>query len=161
MDPDVMRVFGARFVTTAEQGPQFKELMENPRFKMVGSNNFYYKVFEYLDAQPIYQFPQGTVKVEERVPEHRVLKVDSAQGGVLTLSENWAPGWSAKLDGQTVEIERWEDAFQSLNVPAGAHTVEFLYRERLLPAGAAVTLVSLIVLALWIRAAHSLESKEA
>jgi uncharacterized membrane protein YfhO len=118
----------------------------------VGDNTSYYKVFEYLDAQPIYQFPSGTVKVEKRVPEHRVLQVESAQGGTLTFSENWAPGWSAKIDGQTVGIERWEDAFQSLSVPAGSHKVEFAYSERLLRAGAAGSIVALVLLAMWIRA---------
>ncbi len=161
MDPDVMRVFGAKFVTTAEIGPHFKELMESPHFRMVGANTSYYKVFEYLDAQPIYQFPTGTLKVEQRVPEHRVLKVESPQGGMLTFSENWAPGWSAKIDGQTAKIEMWEDAFQSLNVPAGAHTVEFKYSEPLLPAGAAVSVAALGLLVLWVRAAHSAKSAEA
>lgn len=160
LDPDVMRVFGARFVTTAEVGPHFKELMESPSFRMVGSNHFYYKVFEYLDAKPIYQFPQGTVKVEKRVPEDRVLKVDSAQGGVLTFSENWAPGWSAKLDGQTVAMDRWEDAFQSMKVPAGAHTIEFIYREPQLLTGAGVSALALVLLGLWIRAARSAQFKE-
>lgn len=161
LDPEVMRVFGAKFVTTAEVGPKFKELMASPKFKMVGENDSYYKVFEYLDAQPIYQFPAGTLKVEKRVPEHRVLKVDSAQGGVLTFSENWFPGWSAKIDGQTVAMDRWEDAFQSLKVPAGAHTVELIYSERLLPAGAAVSVLGLVLLGLWIRAARSANLKEA
>jgi hypothetical protein len=154
LDPEVMRVFGARFVTTAEIGPHFKELLESPRFRMVGANDSYYKVFEYLDAKPIYQFPAGTLTVEQRVPEHRVLKVDSAHGGLLTFSENWAPGWSAKIDGQPASIEMWEDAFQSLNVPAGSHTVEFVYRERMLLAGAAVSGGALALLMLWIRVAR-------
>jgi uncharacterized membrane protein YfhO len=83
-----------------------------------------------------------------------VLKVDSTRGGVMTFSENWFPGWSAKIDGQTVAMDRWEDAFQSLKVPAGSHTVELIYSERLLPAGAAVSLVGLVLLALWIRSAR-------
>lgn len=152
MDPDVMRIFAARFITTADIGPHYKELLESPKFRVAGANDSYYKVFEYLDAKPIYQYPSGTVQVEKRVPEHRVLKVDSAQGGVLTFSENWAPGWSATIDGQSATIDIWEDAFQSIHVPAGAHTVEFVYRERLLPVGTAVSVAALALLALWIRA---------
>lgn len=151
LDPDNMRVFGAKYVITGEAGPRYKGLLENPRYKMVGANDSYYKVFEYLDAKPIYQFP-GTVNVTKRVPEHRVLQVDSSQGGTLTWSEQWFPGWKATIDGQTVPIGRWEEAFQSIEVPAGKHTVEFVYHEHLLPLGAAVSVVSLALLAWWIRA---------
>jgi hypothetical protein len=154
LDPtrlEVMQRFGARFVFTAEPGSKYKELVAHPRYRMVGVNDSYYKVFEYLDAKPIYGFP-GQVDVMKRDPEHRVLKVSSEQGGLFTFAEQAYPGWSATVDGQPAAIEPWEIAFQSVRVPAGAHTVEFVYRERLLSAGLGVSVVSLALLAWWIRA---------
>jgi uncharacterized membrane protein YfhO len=118
---------------------------------MVGANDSYYKVFEYLDAKPIYGFA-GPVEVRLREPEHRVLRVQSDQGGLLTFAEQSYPGWSATVDGVAVPIEKWEIAFQAVRMPAGSHTVEFVYRERLFSAGIGMSLASLALLAWWIRA---------
>jgi len=153
LDPiklDAMQLYGVRFVMTGEAGSKYQELMEHPRYRMVGANDSYYKVFEYLDAKPIYGFA-GAVEVQKRDPEHRVLRVRSDQGGLFTFAEQAYPGWSATVDGKPVPIEKWEIAFQAVRVPAGAHTVEFMYHERLLNAGIGVSLVSLALLAWWIR----------
>ena len=149
LDPtrlDVMQRFGARFVLMGEAGAKYKELLAHPRYRMVGENDSYYKVFEFLDAKPIYGFAQGTVDVMRRDPEHRVLRVSSEQGGLFTFAEQSYPGWSAMVDGVGAPIEAWEIAFQGVRVPAGAHTVEFVYRERLLSAGMGVSVVSMVLL---------------
>jgi hypothetical protein len=156
LDPlrtDTMGLYGIRFVAI---GGDNEELSKHPRFRLLGDadKQQYYKVFEYLDAQPIYQF-EGTLKVDKRDPEHRALKVSSPTGGKLHFAENWYPGWSATIDGKPIEIEKWEGSFQAVQVPAGEHMVEFTYRERLLGLGAGISLVSLALLAWWIRAASS------
>ncbi len=87
---DVMQLFGVRYVVTAELGSKYKDLVASPAYRMVGPNDSYYKVFELIDAKSIYQFP-GIVKVERRDPEHRILKVDSPQGGLLTWAEQTYP----------------------------------------------------------------------
>ena len=153
LDPmklDVMQRFGVRYVVTGEEGSKYKELVASPAYRMVGANDSYYKVFEFLDAKPIYQFP-GSVAVERRDPEHRVLKVDSPQGGQLAWAEQAYPGWSATVDGKPATLNKWEIAFQSVQVPAGSHTVEFQYRERYLNSGLAISIISLALLAAWIR----------
>jgi hypothetical protein len=152
LDPmrlDVMQRYGVRFVMTGEAGSKYKELAAHPRYRMVGKNDSYYKVFEYLDAKPIYGF-SGTVEVQKRDPEHRVLRVQSEQGGQLTFAEQSYPGWSATVDRVPVPIEKWEIAFQAVRLRPGEHTVEFVYRERLLNAGIAVTSIAGALLVLWI-----------
>jgi hypothetical protein len=154
LDPmklDVMQRFGVRYVVTGEQGSKYKELVTSPAYRMVGANDSYYKVFEYLGAKPIYGFP-SMVTVRKRDPEHRVLEVQSEEGGLLTWSEQRYPGWSAMVDGEPAALEPWEIAFQAVRVPAGPHTVEFRYRERYLNLGLGVTFASLALLIWWIRA---------
>lgn len=153
LDPlrlDVMQRFGARFVFTGEAGSRYKQLVAHPRYRMVGANDSYYKVFEYLDAKPIYGFP-GDVQIQLREPEHRVLRVASEEGGLLTFAEQSYPGWTALMDGAPAPIEKWEVAFQAVRVPAGVHRVEFVYKERLLLAGLGFSLLALLGLVLWIR----------
>jgi hypothetical protein len=149
--PEVMQLLGIRFVTAGLNDELFPALKQDSRFRVLGppDDGQYYKVFEFQDAKSIYQFV-GPVDVQKRDPEHRVLRVNSAEGGQLTWAENGYPGWSAKLDGAPLRIETWESAFQAVEVPAGEHTVEFLYQERLLGLGAAISLVSLLLLAAWI-----------
>jgi hypothetical protein len=65
----------------------------------------------------------------------------------LVLTDTWFPGWTARLDGAEVPIARANHAFRAVALPAGRHEVEFAFRPRGLRTGAAITLVSLGVLA--------------
>jgi uncharacterized membrane protein YfhO len=80
-------------------------------------------------------------------PEHREFTLRSPGGGRMVMVEQFYPGWTADIDGRKAAIERWDGAFQAVSVPGGEHRVRFRYRPWTLPAGAAVTLVSLLVFA--------------
>jgi hypothetical protein len=149
MRPDLMRVFGIRWVITAKQGSKFEAMNTSPRFRMIGEDRQYYQVFEYLDAQSVYGFP-GKVEVTRRDPEHRVLQVDSPNGGLLTFAEQAFPGWSAKVDDKYYPLERWETAFQAVRIDSGKHTVELVYEEPFLRLGAQLSIASLLILIVWI-----------
>jgi len=120
----------------------------------VKSKDSYYKTFEYLDARP--PFGWESASADDRIElrgwqsDARQFTVHSAQGGRLTLSEQFYPGWSAIIDGQSFMPERWQGAFQSVSVPAGEHTVEFRFRSRYLALGGWISVLSLLGLALWI-----------
>ena len=146
--PESLQVFGVRYILLGDPAADYPALGANPLFRSVGSDQFYYKVLEYPDAKPVYQLEGGQITVSNRVADHRVLQIASAQGGLLTFAEAWYPGWSALLDGAPLQIEKWEGALQAVRVPAGAHTVEFIYAERLLPLGGAISLAGLALLIL-------------
>jgi hypothetical protein len=55
------------------------------------------------------------------------LQVESEGPGWLVVSEIWAPGWQAALDGRPVEVYRTDVAFLGVPLPTGSHTVEFEY----------------------------------
>ena len=141
MRPEVMQLFGIRHVITTEEGTKFSALTQDSRFRIASGAQGYFRVFEYLEAKPIYQFP-GRFVVKARDPENRLLAVESEKGGRLTFAEQGSAGWSADLDGTPVPIQKWETAFQAVEVPPGAHTVRFQYRERLLLWGAMLSLLS-------------------
>lgn len=54
--------------------------------------------------------------------------VSAGQPGLLVRSEAWAPGWKAYIDGNETELLRVNCALQGVIVPAGEHTIEFMYR---------------------------------
>lgn len=141
-------MFGVRYILLGDPAADYPALRANPLFRSVGSDQYYYNVLEYPDAKPVYQLEGGQITVSKRAADHRVLQIDSAQGGLLTFAEAWYPGWSALLDAAPLPIEKWEGALQAVRVPAGAHTVEFIYAERLLPLGGAISLAGLALLIL-------------
>jgi hypothetical protein len=161
---DAMKLFGVRYVISSENSPAFPKLKDNPHYRLLGSIPTFYKVYEYLDAQPPFSWESRSGRLEALpfpigwLPERRVFSVHSASGGKLALHEQFFPGWTATVDGKGSAVESWMGAFQAVAVPAGEHTVEFRYRSRLLGVGAGISVVALIGLVFWIRASSENKS---
>ncbi len=68
----------------------------------------------------------GEVTFLEDRPDRVVLEVRGSGGGLLLLSDTWAPGWSARLDGRKVPLLRADTCFRGVVLPRGDHRVEFL-----------------------------------
>ncbi len=54
------------------------------------------------------------------------MSVHSSSDGLLVLTDNWAPGWRAKVDGNQTPVYRTDFTFRGVPVPAGDHKV-FMY----------------------------------
>ena len=89
-------------------------------------------------------------------PEHIELAVEAPARGFLVLSDQYATGWSARVDGKPAPIVRGNYAFRVVEVPAGRSTVEFRYRPTSLLLGTAISLLTAVGLALvmWRAAAN-------
>jgi hypothetical protein len=150
---DALKLFGVRYVISSEYSPAFPKLKDNPHYRLLGSIPTFYRVYEYLDAQPPFSWEGSAVTELERrrwEPDDRTFRVRTPAGGKLALHEQFFPGWTATIDGKGAAVEPWAGAFQAVTVPAGEHTVEFQYRSRLLGVGAGISLVALIGLGFWI-----------
>jgi hypothetical protein len=76
------------------------------------------------------------------------LEFESPNPALLVLAEVDYPGWRAEVNGKvtpTLTANYW---MRAVEVPAGKNRVVFSYRERLLPAGMALTFAGLLSLAL-------------
>jgi hypothetical protein len=69
----------------------------------------------------------GTLDVVDYNGDTLVVDVYTPADGYLHFIDNWADGWTARLDGQPVEIQRLFGVFKSVRVPAGMHSVEMIY----------------------------------
>jgi uncharacterized membrane protein YfhO len=56
--------------------------------------------------------------------------------------------WQARLDGRPAPLSLLEDAFLSIPVPAGDHSIEFFFQSASLTAGAVVSFCGLLLLLL-------------
>jgi hypothetical protein len=66
----------------------------------------------------------------EHSARHVALNVRSDQRCCVVLSDTYAPGWTATLDGAPVAIHRAFGALRGVVCPAGEHRIEFRYSPR-------------------------------
>jgi hypothetical protein len=74
------------------------------------------------------------------------LAVETAAEALLVVATTFDPGWRAEADGRPVAIHETAAGYQALILPAGSRDVVLRYRERWLPAGAAISGVAWLVL---------------
>jgi hypothetical protein len=82
-------------------------------------------------------------------PNRVRLKTKSSQPSILVLSDNHYPGWRAYVDGQFVTNLRVDYNLRGVALPAGEHTIEFVYRPKSVLIGAVISLLTLIGLIVW------------
>jgi hypothetical protein len=85
-------------------------------------------------------------------PDRLQLEVDLPGAGWLLVTDRWARGWRARVDGQETPVEGGNFLFRALAVGAGKHTVEMSYHPSGLLAIAAVswgTLLAVLAATLW------------
>jgi hypothetical protein len=88
------------------------------------------------------------VEVTAFKPEFVVLHTTSSASAILSISQVYYPGWTATLDGQPTTILRADTALMALGVPGGNHTIQLVYRPLSYIIGAAISLTTLILVAL-------------
>ncbi|HKN38576.1 MAG TPA: YfhO family protein [Acidimicrobiia bacterium] len=54
----------------------------------------------------------------------------SNPGGLLVLSDQWYPGWTATVDGKPATILRGDVALRAVALSPGAHRIRFRYQPR-------------------------------
>ena len=81
------------------------------------------------------------------------LEVSAPEAAWVVVAQSYYHPWRAFVDGQPTRLWRANFAFQALEVPAGTHRVELVYRDRSFVAGAVISIATLLLcLVLWRRA---------
>jgi hypothetical protein len=106
---------------------------------------------------PALDAPATPVRWIRDAPEETTLEVTLPAPGYLVLSDNYANGWEASVDGNPTPILRANVVFRAVSVPSGTHTVSFVYRPRLFYGSALVSGIG-VALALLIAVAHLVRS---
>jgi len=136
---DMMQGLGVRYVTARQDSPIDVWLRTSPKFRLIGRWFVFCHVFEYLEAKPAYRWEDGAAKPLAWVSGRRDFQVQSENGGRFVLLEQYMKGWRALVDGRPVNIQRWDGAFQAIQVPAGPHRVTFEFRPMSFAIGAGVS----------------------
>ena len=75
--------------------------------------------------------------------------LETDQPGYLVLSDAHYPGWQATVNNQPAVIERANYAFRAVYIPAGQHTVQFVFDPSIWKVGLSISGVTLLILAGW------------
>ncbi len=74
---------------------------------------------------------EADLQVERVADGHLRIGIESAQRGILFLSEKWLPGWQALWRGElSLPVVRAHRAFLAIPVPAGSGTLDLVYRPQ-------------------------------
>ena len=66
----------------------------------------------------------------------------SSSDGLAVFSEIYYPGWEATIDGKPANILRVDYILRALEIPAGTHVVEFVFRPKAYITGNKITAAS-------------------
>ncbi len=85
----------------------------------------------------------------EYAPNHLVYKSSSKENQIAVFSEIYYPhGWKVTLDGEEVSYGRANYVLRAMNIPAGDHTIEFIFDPEVVHKGKMVGFISTLLLLL-------------
>jgi hypothetical protein len=79
------------------------------------------------------------VDVKRQTMHRAILNARLACAGYVVLADPFYPGWTADVDGQRTTVFRAYGALRAIQVPAGEHTMEFVFRPKSVYWGGALT----------------------
>jgi SAM-dependent methyltransferase len=94
---------------------------------------------------------QGRAEITRHEPNRVEVKTESVARSILVLADNFYPGWRAKVDGRRAKISRVNYNQRGVIVPAGSHTVSFVYQPKSVLYGLIISVAALLVLIWWAR----------
>ena len=88
--------------------------------------------------------------IELEISPNRVrLKYQANAGGILTLTDSYASGWTATVNGRASEISRVDGVFRGVRIPGpGEYVVEYAYRPPRWTLSCALAATGLLLLGL-------------
>jgi uncharacterized membrane protein YfhO len=89
------------------------------------------------------------VEIESWRPQYRRIHEESSMQNALRLRTYYFPGWSAKLDGNSVPLRSDSSGIQMVDTPPGSHIIEAYMDDT--PArilGKALSLAGLVIVVL-------------
>jgi len=90
--------------------------------------------------------PHESATVVRRSSDEVAIDVDSQCGGVLVVTDQYYPGWTATVDGASAPIYATDTTFQGVSVPAGKSHVVLRYEPSSFRHGLLLFGVGIVVL---------------
>lgn len=89
---------------------------------------------------------EGTAEFVRYTPNEVIVRTRSPSPKILFLSDVYDSGWKAIVDGKAARVHRANFDFRAVSVPAGDHTVRFIYWPQSFTYGLWIAVASLAAL---------------
>ncbi len=86
---------------------------------------------------------EGKVEIKEYFSDRVKIITDSQSGGILTLADNYYPGWEAFIDETKTEIIKANYTLRAVNIPPGNHELIFKYQPVSFRVGLTISVIGL------------------
>ncbi len=104
--------------------------------------------FKDILGQAVPQNGTSVVTLKKYEPNELVYDVQSDKGGVVVFSEIYYPGWTATVDGASVEVGRVNYVLRALQVKPGKHSVVLTFKPKSVDRTETIACIAYIVLVL-------------
>ena len=105
------------------------------------------KAFEAVLGKSQPKMPGDTIYETTYAPNRLTYHAQTQKGGVAVFSEVYFPwGWKATVDGKEAEIGRVNYVLRALNLPAGSHTIEFVFDPESIHVTDTMATISIIII---------------
>lgn len=89
---------------------------------------------------------EGTIKMTKYSPDKLIYKADVKKAGLAVFSEIYYPeGWTAKVNGKEMPIQKVDYLLRGLDLPKGKYTIEFTYSDEKFTSSQSITLIMSIL----------------
>ncbi len=137
-------------------GKHIVEANKQNVFNKIYSENFNFKNNVILKKDPKVKVGEGNVNKVEiiKYSQNKILiSTRSDTEKILVISDNFYPGWIAKINGKNTEIIRANYTFRAVPVPKGNNEVEISYEPKSFKAGFTISSLSaslaFLILIIW------------
>lgn len=86
----------------------------------------------------------GTTRVVADAPDRVRIEATLSARGYVVLLDSFAPGWRARVDGRPAAMSRANLFFRAVEVPAGTHVIDYVYRPAWMIAGLGVSAAAVV-----------------
>lgn len=110
--------------------------------------NFDFKNNVVLEKDPKIKVGKGNmgqVNIIEYSPNKILLNSNSSSNAIIVISDNYYPGWIAKVNGKTTEIIRANYTFRGIPISAEKNKIEISYNPQSFKIGTIISLFSLLI----------------
>jgi len=146
-------------LVTIGQQPTFTDEKATFEALSLPNTDFRRAVFLPLDARGAItaaQQPDASVTATTTTFQKLGFQAQTPDLAIVSIAQTFYPGWKASIDGQSAKLWRANGAFQALQVPAGTHHIELVYKDTAFRLGAAISVLGLVTcVVLWSKAGHA------
>ena len=138
----------AMALATAGQLPVFADDFASLAALSNGSVDFHRTVILPVEAKrevKVFQESAAQVQMVKFRNQKVSLEVESASPSLVVCCQSYSPAWRAYVDGRATRIWRANYAFQAVEVEAGRHTVDLVYRDSTFSAGAVLSFAGVVL----------------